>query len=185
MSLFLDLDMRISSTSRIINSVSETISNISTQMENQKEQYFIEESIYLIEELYGIAFVVAQTYISGTVTDVKTSGNEVLNISKELLLKEYSELLPGSNTTKMELCDALANYYKHHDEWGDWSAPGRHQKTVAILHSVGIKQFESIVFDQAIGILWPENKNYDINQLVLLLKQWRKNVVDSYKNIEN
>jgi hypothetical protein len=185
MSLFLDFDMRISSTSQIINSISETINKVSKEMEYQKEQYFIEESILLLEDLYGITFVVAQVYITGTVSDIKTIGKGVKNISKELLLNQYSELLPGNKITKMELCDALANYCKHHDEWGNWSSSGRHQKTVSILNSVGINQFESIVFDQAIGLLWPENKNYDINQLIILLEDWRKRVVASYRKFEN
>jgi hypothetical protein len=136
-------------------------------------------SSLLVEDLLGIAFVVAQTYIAGTVADAKRIVKSLSKVNKETLLRQHSEKLLGFDLTKIEICDAMANYYKHHEEWPDWSVPGRHQKTVSILRSICIEQSELVPFDKVMGLLWPENKEFDLEPLLLLIANWRTKVIQA------
>ena len=157
---FFDIDWRISSTTRLLRTIKETINEVYTKIQNEKETYIIEDGIEFMEELLGIAFVVAQTYITGVIADAKIVAMRSKKVDKETLLRDYSEKVIDYDITKMELCDAMANYYKHHDEWNDWSKPGRHQKTISILHAVGINQFDGVPYDRVMGLLWPQIEFY-------------------------
>jgi hypothetical protein len=180
---FFDIDWRISSTTHLLRTISVNIIEVERKINNEKETYIIEDGIEFIEELSGIAFVVAQSYITGAIADAKIVAMGSEKVNKEILLRDYSEKVNECNITKMELCDAMANYYKHHDEWHDWSKPGRHQKTVSILHAVGIHQFEEVIYDKVMGLLWPENDSSDLEPLIKMLSEWRVKVINGSKQL--
>lgn len=153
--------------------------DIDKEMEDAHEDYQVDNGIEQIESLLGIGLVVAQTYIAGTVADANRIIKPPKRLSKETLLKLYSDNVPNTNVTQLELCDAMANYFKHHDEWSDWSAAGRHQKTIAVLRAVGIEQFGGIPFDTAMAVLWPGYKGLSLDPLVELLVNWRAKVIEA------
>ncbi len=78
--------------------------NINTETEN------IIEKENVIENIIGMAFLTSQTYINGTIADIKFFSIKPDEINKWLLFKKYGKLLPGNNVTSIELCYAYANY---------------------------------------------------------------------------
>src|SRR5437870_3746125 len=90
------------------------------------------------EPLLGLGFVAAQTYVLGTAQDLnairRSRGKSALDKSEcykcdAITLKE--------TVTRIELINAVANYFKHHDEW--WRGWPDRQDT-QILSQVGITQ---------------------------------------------
>ena len=72
------------------------------------------------DNIFGIAFVTAQTYILGTVEDIN-SIRKVANKSEISKINYYDDdksPLP-SGASRIQLINAIANYYKHRDEWGE------------------------------------------------------------------
>ena len=101
-------------------------------------------------------------------------------LTKDQLLKVYGEKLSEKAITKLELCDALANYYKHHDEWESWSAVGRQQKTVSSLQIAGITELDSYPCIKAAEMLWLNTQR--LESLLSLISKWREAVIMAYKN---
>ena len=133
-----EFDWRLSSTKRIFQALSEALKDVERGFVEAQEDFEIDDALEHTESLLGIAFVTAQTYIAGMVSDANALIGPDSKVTKERLLKDYSDRVPESTVTKMELCDALANYFKHHDEWNGWSVTGRNQKTISILRAAGI-----------------------------------------------
>ena len=127
----------------------------------------------------GIAFVMAQTYITGTLSDVNEIVSSKTKVSKDELMKDFSEYLESSDITKIELCDATANYFKHHDEWKNWSPTERNRKTISILTATGIKEIDEYPCDKAASLIW-SNSDEDLQPLLELLTKWREAAIRHY-----
>lgn len=181
-----ELDWRFSTTRRILHALSDALKDVEREWPEAQESYELDEILEHTESLIGIGFVAVQTYIAGTVSDANRivgSGNK---LTKERLLQEHSDKLPTSEITKMQLCDAIANYFKHHDEWVSWSATGRHQKTVSILRAANIDEADDFPCRKAADILWSNNDGSDLEPLLDLVSAWRKAVIaDSKRSVSN
>jgi hypothetical protein len=176
-----EIDWRFSSTKRIFQALSDGLKGVERALDEAKESYQVDDALQHTESLLGIAFVMAQTYIAGTVSDVNRLAGAGGKVKKEQLLKGYGDRLAGSASTKMELCDAIANYFKHHDEWGDSSATGRNQKTVSILLAAGIQENDEFPCRKTADLLWSNNDKPDLEPLLSLISNWRKAVIAGYK----
>lgn len=97
-----------------------------------------DEEVELIESLLGTAFVICQTNITCVVSRIyglhsffqKKEGRSLgaLGNSRKALMKQCSDRLPESPYSYVEIIDAFANYFKHHDEWPrDWTYLSGHQ----------------------------------------------------------
>ena len=176
-----EIDWRFSSTKRIFQALSDGLKDVKRDFSEAQDEFEIDDALEHTENLLGVAFVMAQTYIAGTVSDaykLKRSGSK---LTKERSLKDYGDRLAGSAVTKMELCDAIANYFKHHDEWNSWSATGRHQKTVSILRAAGIEESDDFPCRKAADILWSNNDDSDLEPLLSLISSWREAVIAACK----
>ncbi len=151
--------------------------NINTETEN------IIEKENVIENIIGMAFLTSQTYINGTIADIKFFSIKPDEINKWLLFKKYGKLLPGNNVTSIELCYAYANYYKHHEEWK--SITGRNRDTIETLTSAGIEIFSNkgymieVPFSRIIDLLLTTEKGIELNVLINILSEWRNLVMAS------
>ena len=175
-----ETDWRLSSTKMILKALSAGMTDVPGRVANAIEEYEIENAIEHTESLLGIVFVTAQTYITGTVADA----NRIIRpgkLSKEKLLQDFGGPLPGLGTSKLELCDAIANYFKHHDEWGSWSSVGRHQKTTSILLAGGITESEEYPCRKAADLLWLNYDGSDFEPLLTILTTWRAEVIQFCK----
>jgi hypothetical protein len=176
-----EIDWRLSSTRQVLQALSDALKNVEKIiLDETREDYEREDALQHAENLLGIAFVTAQTYIAGTVSDVNQFAKAVNNMTKDQLVKSHSEKIAEKPITKLELCDALANYYKHHDEWESWSAIGRQQKTVATLQAAGIKESDSYPCIKAAEMLWLNTQS--LESLLSLISNWREAIIMAYKN---
>lgn len=176
-----EFDWRFSTTRRIMQALSDALKDVEQEWHETEESHEIDEILEHTESLLGIGFVTAQTYIAGTVSDANRISGSGNKLTKERLLKEHSDKLPTSEVTKMELCDAIANYFKHHDEWAGWSATGRHQKTVSVLRPANIDETDIFPCRKAADILWSNDDGSDLEPLLDLISDWRTAVIAASK----
>jgi hypothetical protein len=180
-----EIDWRYSSIQRIFESLSQGLKSVEYDLdeaEQSSELYFdADMALEHADGLFGIAFVAAQTYITGVVSDANKVAKLGIQLKKNQLLKDYSDFLGGLTITKLEFCDAMANYFKHHDEWAHWSSgTGQNQKTIAILRTAGIREDDSYPCVSAANILLSED-NWDLAPLLLMLSSWREVVIEACK----
>ncbi|RLB66338.1 MAG: hypothetical protein DRH04_09505, partial [Deltaproteobacteria bacterium] len=75
-----EIDWRLSSTRQVFQALSEALKSVKKIfLDKTREDYEREDALEHAENLLGIAFVTAQTYITGTVSDInqfaKTANN--------------------------------------------------------------------------------------------------------------
>jgi len=174
-----EIDWRLNSTERILANLGNAITDLVQELDELDEQYQIDDTLELIENCLGIAFVIAQHYIIGTVSDANRIIKSHNILTKESLLRMCDDRISSSEITRMELCDAMANYYKHHEEWGKWAEAGRHQRTVSVLNSAGIKEKDIFPCGEAFALLWPGARESNLNPFVQLITSWRARVIDT------
>ena len=150
------------------------------EAEQSGDELYFDFALEQAEGLCGIAFVTAQTYITGTIADVKRLALADTKFKKDQLLKEFNDNLPGLTPTKLEFCDAMANYFKHHEEWQRWAGAGQKQKTVTMLQAAGLNEADNYPCVKAIHILLPENE-WNLMPLLKLLSSWRESIIEAYK----
>lgn len=173
-----EIDWRYSPTKEILNSISVAF----TKIEKEVLPENIDEALEQLEGFFGIGFITAQIYITGSVADIRKISRITSKPNKENLLKNFSNFISGTTITEMQLCDAVANYFKHHDEWADWiPAPNElRKKTIDVLNEVGITQTTAHPCQEAAKILWGVN-TLDLDALLSTLAEWREKTVATYK----
>jgi len=102
---------------------------------------WFDDATYHAETLFGLGFVAAQSYALGTVSDLNTlrMGRHKPKKNKLECYACDSIKVKGA-VTRVELINACANYFKHHDEWerGRWPTSGRGAHDTKTLRSVDI-----------------------------------------------
>ena len=131
------------------------------------------------ETIFGIAFVAAQTYITGTVSDMMVI-NEKVKLSKFEMLSLGSPMV--GQISKVHLINAIANYYKHHEEWSDWNVEGQSKKTIEALKSCGISENTPYPCHKAAQIIWPSEVLCELNEMLDVLVAWRRNLLQHVKS---
>jgi len=130
------------------------------------------------ELLLGLGFVAAQIYAIGTVSDLSqilaTRGK-----SKRGKLDCYacdSVALKGG-VTRIQLVNAVANYFKHHDQWSRWptSKKDRGFHDSEVLERVGITGKTEFPCAEATNLLC--GTNWELTMLRQILKEWRAHVI--------
>lgn len=108
--------------------------------EHVRELVWEEESSYT-EDLIGVAFVISQARLTKVATRIialhdyhARSGyhfkcmaipsGKSINERKKSVFKAHSKVLGGTSFTEVQVINAFANYYKHHDEWNRSWAKG-------------------------------------------------------------
>jgi hypothetical protein len=131
------------------------------------------------ESIFGIAFITAQTYILGTVEDInsirKSSGKS--EISKINYYDDDKFPLPGG-ISRILLINAIANYYKHHDEWGKtW----KKNLTTLTLYDVGIDESTEFPCYEVAAMLPNGKATEDLENLLTIISEWREYILTKYK----
>jgi len=133
------------------------------------------------ESILGIAFIIAQTYILGTVGDVnrirKSSGK-----SQKGKIDYYSDVPKSlcNGVSQILLINSIADYHKHHDEWDGWGK-GRSKPTTQILAGIGIVESTEFPCYVAATKLWDENEIENLGNLLTLIREWREYILSKYK----
>ena len=118
----------------------------------QWEDAWVDEECDLVENLLGIAYVVCQTWIlSVTNRALQLRGIAIgsgrsfsaFGSRKEDVRALCKPISQESSVTKVDLLWALANYYKHREEWNtvNWSRlKGSAKLTVCVLRAAGLTE---------------------------------------------
>jgi|GEM_PF-5789492 len=125
--------------------------------EEKKKAYYVIQRLHedswepyelIIETQIGLVLILCQTYIVKVISQVSLFYRDYegafdkkpkkINSSKQSLLANYGPKLRNTPYHSIEVIDALANYFKHHEEWGgDRSSSGIKKRTAAIVSDVG------------------------------------------------
>jgi hypothetical protein len=126
-----------------------------------------------IEPLFGLGFVAAQSYALGSVSD--------LNAVRMSRRKQEMEKLDcyacdtitlRGGVTRIQLINACANYYKHHDEWARWpTGKRRGAHDTKTLGSVGITESTKFRCIAAVDLLC--GTSWELIVLHQILREWR------------
>ena len=126
------------------------------------------------EPLFGLGFVAAQTYALGTVTDL-ISVRMSRGKSKEDKLEEFKKVCYACDTVvlrggvkRIQIINASANYFKHHDEWG---ARWPRNYNTETLDKVGINEKTEFPCIDAVDLLC--GTSWELIVLHQILKEWR------------
>jgi len=124
------------------------------------------------EPLLGLGFVAAQVYAHGTWTDLNRirSSRGKPKLNKGDCYKCDSIKLQGT-VTRIEVINAVANYFKHHDEWSGWPT----NETTKTLGSVGITQQTEEPCIEATELFC--GKSWEFVVVHEVVKEWREHVV--------
>jgi hypothetical protein len=153
----------------------------------------IDNETEAVENLLGTAFISCQTFITNIVSEIilihknhnklnpknklKTTGDTRLEI-----LSFGEKLNNNSKYTSVQIIDAVANYYKHRDEWSfNWgNLSGKSAKTAEIIMSVGASTGCTGNLRMASRVLG--NPNYiDTFEFYKIIYRWCINLHDDYK----
>ena len=153
----------------------------------------VDDETVVIEELLGTAFVVCQTHISGVVSRIIRLHNYLASQGhannrkpgqlKKDLLRMDSAQIPGSGRWQVEVINAFADYFKHHDEWPrQWKRGNDQQnRTAEIIRSVGAE--EGSTGNLRTGAKRLGNKTYeDVQVFADILKDWGKKLLKRYQS---
>ena len=132
------------------------------------------------EATLGIAFVAAQTYITGVVADIRKVEVSNNKRSKIKLLSSNSPIVK-EKITSIQLIDTVANFYKHNEEWSNWQINDNNKRTIETLRECGITKNTEFPCYEAATMLWPENKIHELTNLLSILIAWREQVLN--KNV--
>jgi hypothetical protein len=78
----------------------------------------------------------------------------------------------------MQLCDTMANYYKHRDEWTDWTAPAA-RRTTELLQTAGFTKSDHHLCTTVATLLFGNVEVKSLVSLVDMLSSWRVTVIAS------
>lgn len=154
-----------------------------------------DEECDVLETLLGSAFTVCQTHIAQVVADVHRLHRLALKpqvgavgvqlatttTKKSDIMRHGCPQILGANVTVIEAMNALANYFKHRDEWPrDWSkATGQTVETVRCITAIGLSQGSSGNLRTGSEVLG--NANYcQMSVFVDLLEAWHEHLMTDY-----
>lgn len=182
---FMRIDFRIGALKQMMSSFKVILDRVIDDLGEDDNGFW--DMIYAddMEHVVGMAFIALQNYINGSISDLYP---ELENIHVHY---SSDEKIDGSNTTRINLIVVLANYYKHRDH-----PKPLHKNTVNPLIELGIdyvtnlqeikeaKNLNKNVKEDCItGASSPVfeglnvlSKNWDLNDLVNIVAEWRENM---------
>ena len=125
------------------------------------------------EVLFGLGFVAGQSYALGTVSDLNSVRTSLGKPKKDKLdCYACDTLTLKGGVTRIQLINACANYFKHHDEWARWpSGNDRGAHDTKALASVGITEKTEFPCIAAVDLLC--GPSWEVIVLHQILKEWR------------
>ena len=131
------------------------------------------------ESIFGIAFITAQTYISGTVEDVNSIRRSVGKSAIKRINYYDDDKFPLSNgVSRILLINAIANYYKHHDEW---EKTWKKNLTTLTLYDAGIDEKTEFPCYEASTMLSSGKASENLENLLTIISEWREYILSKYK----
>lgn len=120
-----------------------------------------------VQYLLGAVLVACQAYAVGTVMDINAIRNvyDRKSVSKIQLYK--SDCAPNNPYGFVLLINALANFFKHNEEWLSWPE----NETTKTLRHYGIDENTEFPLSEGVSIILGESS--DLRGLCEVLEGWR------------
>lgn len=141
----------------------------------------------VIEEFLGDASVICQNQITHVVSIAMPLHRECPTLgttdgTKEGIMRLGTKLTSTSKYSRIEVLDALANYFKHRDEWHrSWAKLDKRSKPTAdIITQAGAREHYSGNFRDVCSNLGVSDY-YDLGPLEKIVRDWRDTVIDLYE----
>lgn len=177
----LNADFRIQSIAPLLNTLSDSISELDANYVRPSWADDDSDIIEHINGLCGLVFVVAQTYIAGTIADAQNVAPGQPQTKKDYLIEQFGEQYKDTGFTNIQIFDALANHYKHHDEWLPNSNDKHVVRTQSRVEVLDVSEFHLLTYSQAIEKLWPETGTNTFKPLLRELANWRERLAQAIK----
>ena len=132
------------------------------------------------ESIFGIAYVTAQTYIAGTISDIYEILGRKDKKKNEWMSVVSDELCEG--ITRVFFINSMANYYKHYEEWEDWEAVGSRKNTIETLGKFDINEETDFPCWEAAKIISNTDMPFNVSFLGSILIMWRKELIRYVKH---
>ncbi len=149
------------------------------------------EEAMCIEDLLGCAFVATQGYITRVNSRLiwlhdrlKRDGHCLTTTKgkKGELIRAYSDVVSDTSYTQVQVIDAFANYFKHHEEWhSKWEnekGPGA-KRTIPIIQAVGAAEDSTDNCRNGLAALGIREV-FDVYTMAEILRRWHKDLTDAY-----
>jgi len=144
----------------------------------------------VIEDLHGAAFVVSQSSITAIVSRLKamlqlaqSMGTPINSIPREKknMLAFKSTIIPSKGITHIQAIEALANYFKHSDEWprGWVNPPANSKPTIDILHALGFQFGDNSILRNAMQFF---DSNGNLLALANSVNEWHGAILGELKS---
>ncbi len=171
---FREIDYRIEPLRNVIVGIDAGLATIQGRLDTE-EWFDGDWACEYAEPLLGLGFVAAQTYAVGTVSDLisvrMSRGKSEAENLKNYKCYAHDTFIKG-DVTRIQLINASANYFKHHDEWGArWPTEKPWSYTTETLGKVGITEETEFPCIDAVKLLC--GKSWELNVLLQILKEWR------------
>ncbi len=128
------------------------------------------------EPLFGLGFVAAQSYALGTVSDLNSIRmSRGKPKKKKLDCYACDTITLKGGVTRIQLINATANYFKHHDEWARWpTGSDLGANDTKVLGCVDITEKTEFPCINAVDLLC--GTSWKLIVLHQALKEWREHL---------
>jgi hypothetical protein len=177
---YLETDYRSEWVKEILISLDHGFINIQKKYDENEwfDAYWAQEQV---ESIYGIAYVTAQTYITGTISDMsKISALEATKERKAEWMATAESVVNGISA--INLMNAMANYFKHNEEWDEGKLVRNNKNTIEILDRCNINSETDFPCWTAAQTLCNKEMISDVVFLHKMLVAWRKELLKFIKN---
>ena len=167
---FDEIDWRIEPLHDVIVGIEAGLRAIQQRMEEEEgfDGLFAQEHA---DSVLGLGLVAAQTYILGAWTDLnrlRVHAGQALITKSQCYASDTITIMPA--VTRIQLINAAANYFKHHDEWSDWPS----NETTQILGRVGITKNTDFPCVNATRMLCGET--CELIVMHQIVREWRAHI---------
>jgi hypothetical protein len=139
----------------------------------------LDDEIEFVEGLLGAAYVVCQTQINAVVQAAQRVPERVITFpGGEPEVRALGPQFDGKYS-KIELLWALANYYKHHDEWtrDTWDNPKpREERTIIVIRAAGLSFGSTGNLRRGAEALGNGSYSEDMELFGRIIRVWSTNV---------
>jgi hypothetical protein len=171
---------------------SETIAQAEQSGNQDYIDAVVDDQCAVVENVIGAAFVASQADLTATISHVKrlharaNTDGHVLTSSdgrKAGILRLGNALQPGLPYSDVEVINAFANYFKHHDEWNaPWTTlTGQSKETADTIMAFGATEGSTGNLRQATRALGVTDSR-DLVSLSGLIERWRQTIVQRYES---
>lgn len=170
---------------------SETIARAQKSGDQDYIDSVVDDECAVVENVIGAAFVASQAELTATISHVMrlhvraSVAGHVLTTSdgrKSGILRLGNALRPGVPYSDVEVINAFANYFKHHDEWDiPWTTlTGQSRQTVDTITAFGATEGSTGNLRQGIRALGVAD-NRELVRLSESIERWRQTIVQRYE----